>query len=356
MFVKPDKYPAGEIEEKAPRAIQHRHPVFNLLLAKFLKPMEEALYQTLDKYDMRWSAKGLNNNQRAEIIVESASLFDSPVFLLIDHSKFDSTVTVEHLKIMHRFYTKIMPDRMLAYLLHLQLRNKGISSHGIRYKVLGTKMSGDYNTALDNTLLNYLCLSVFCPEGKIFVDGDDSVIALDQRDLEKTLKRFGWFSRMGFTTKMEVVKELAEVEFCRSKIVGINTHPTMAREPRRAMSNLAVTLKNYTGKGLCKYIAGNALCEMHRSSGVPILFALAKRLYEAYGQYGYILDTDSSFKLEQYKTELREPDNDARLDYYRAYGISPGVQVQIEEELRTKNIRDYVWIDAYATNLVDIVV
>lgn len=333
MFVKPDKYAAAEIESKAPRAIQYRHPIFNLLLAKFLKPVEEMLYQTVDQFDMRWCAKGLNNRQRARLIVAAADCFIDPVFLLIDHSKFDSTVTVEHLKTMHRFYQRLIPDRTLSWLLRSQLHNRGLSSHGIRYRVAGTKMSGDYNTALDNSLLNFMCLRLFSPNGKIVVDGDDSVLIIERAWLSEHQANFYKFAKMGFTTEMQVVHTLQEVEFCRSKIIDIDD-PVMAREPRRAISGLTVTLKGYQGKGLEKYIAGNALCEMHRSSGVPITLALGKALYERYGRKGVILDTDAQYKLDMYKDEIREPTAQARMDYYMAYGITPAQQLSIEDELR----------------------
>jgi len=48
MFLKDDKYeqsPIGDMEMKAPRCIQYRTKEYNILLGKYIHPLEKHIYQ-----------------------------------------------------------------------------------------------------------------------------------------------------------------------------------------------------------------------------------------------------------------------------------------------------------------------
>lgn len=350
MFIKPDRYDAEKIMEKAPRAIQYRKPMYNLLLAQFLKPVEHKLYATIDEFEERWCAKGLNIEQRADVLVRSSTYFEYPAFLLLDHSKFDSSITQLHLKYMAERYNKWCPSKLLQWLLRFQQVNIAVSKHGLRYRVKGTKMSGDYNTALDNSLLNYLTLQSWLDKnkimGKLFVDGDDSVVIIESKHLEKLMADFEHFEKIGFTTKCDVVYDIAEVEFCRAKILWDGKQARMARDPLRALSNMTVTLKKCQGKALAKYVAGNALCEMYRSSGCPIVYPAAKAIYSRFSRWGYSMDVETRYKFELYNSvELVEPTDTIREEFAKAYAIPIEDQKRIEAEI-PQQIRTITEIDS----------
>lgn len=327
MFVKPDRYPAADIYDKIPRAIQYRKPEFNLLLATYLKPYEHAFYENaLSNIGLRSVAKGLNNFQRAANLVEAATYFRNPVYVLCDHSKFDSHVTVHHLKWVHQQYLRTYPHSyLLRALLKYQLTNKGTTKSGIKYTVKGTRMSGDYDTALGNTLLNYAILNTCFNHIKnhIFLDGDDSVIIVESDDLNSV--DFSMFSRLGMTTETQVVREAHEVEFCRAKLYPEG--PLFMRNHKRSLSNLCVSLKTYTGEGIKRYYAGVGVGELCINNGVPIMGPIALKL----ASYGKPLE------LEEYKyygayEGYQQPTDDARLAYYNMFGVSPEEQIRIERD------------------------
>lgn len=340
MFIKPDKYDAVKINDKAPRAIQFRTAQFNLMIARYLKPIEHKLYSHVSKQSkLRWCAKGLNNFERAKLIQTASAQFDDPLYIMMDHSKFDSSVTSDHLKLMARRYAKWSQSKLLLYLLTHQWANKGLTQSGIRYSIKGTKMSGDFNTALDNSFLNYLCLRSLFDRIKVkaeyVVDGDDSVVIIEKTDQRKFLADLDHFKRFGFDTEIAFAHDLSEVEFCRSKILDLE-EPLMAREPVRALSNLSVGLKCYKGKARLKYLAGNALGEMHRSSACPLLYPVAEAIYNKFGRNGVIMDTEGRYKYELYKltdNQLRPPGLEEREAYQQAYGLGVQDQIQIEKEL-----------------------
>nr|WKV33488.1 MAG: RNA-dependent RNA polymerase [Riboviria sp.] len=336
MFVKPDKYAANVIRSKAPRAIQYRDPAFNLMVATYLRPLEHNYYEFKDKFDLRVVAKGLNNIERAQNLVDAAAMFENPVFVLLDHSKFDSHVRVEHLKFVHSIYHSVYKSRFLKFLLTHQIRNRGVTKGGIRYTVKGTRMSGDYDTALGNTLLNhYMLWKVFkLVKHHILLDGDDSVVVMEMRDLPQI--DFGLFDRMGMKTEWSVATEIEDVEFCRSKLLPLDP-PRFAREAHRALSNQSISLRTYSGKDAWqRYLAGVGAGEMAASNGVPILGPCARKLAALHTNPIY----DPSYGFKGTPGDYIEPTMDARIAYWKAWGITPQEQLQIEADYVTPELED----------------
>lgn len=332
MFVKAEKLTAEKAYNSAPRAIQFRHPCFNLLVGSRLKPLEHEYYSNLkSNIGLRCVAKGLNNLERASNIVEAAGYFRNPVFLLLDHAKFDGHVREEHLKWCHRQYWRSTKDKFLRYLLHMTINNRGYTRGGIKYRVRGTRMSGDYDTALGNTLINLIIILQWLQgiKSHVLLDGDDSVVIIERAMLARLLEMFSHFERCGFSTQLVVVYDLCEVEFCRSKLLPLDP-PRFARDPLRLMSNFAVSNKTYTGVGRLNYMAGLGLCEMSASAGVPIAQALA----QAWSVLGPKPIFDD-YKLSQYgiAAEAIPITDEARIAFYEAWGVTPTMQVAIESQI-----------------------
>lgn len=337
MFVKPDKYPRAQIHSKAPRAIQYRSPMYNLMLASYLKPYEHAYYNHTDEYGLKVVAKSLNNLERAQNIVEASKLFDNPVFVLCDHSKFDSHVKPEHLKLIHKLYLNCYKSKQLAQLLKQQLINKCYSKGGISYTVKGTRMSGDYDTALGNTLLNHYILNAVFRNTKhhILLDGDDSVIVMPKEHLQYV--DWSEFSRMGMTTTYEVVDDLKKVEFCRSRLIDVHRTPRFARDWRRAAANMGVTIQNYPNQDAwLRYYAGVGLGELAASSGVPIIGVLAQKLSSLHTKPIMLPEYRFKGEFKHWATI----DDTVRLDYYEQWGVTPREQELIEMDIINSDLKE----------------
>lgn len=296
MFVKPDKYPVAEIDSKEPRAIQYRDPRFNIQVATWLKPFEEQFYRT-EHRGLRVVAKGLTPSERAAVLKEAWDNCANPVALLVDHSRFDSCVRVEHLKSVHKIYWEATRSKHLRWLMRHQLRNQGVSQTGIKYTIKGSRMSGDYDTALGNTIINcVVLLSIFGEKAYVLIDGDDSVVIMERKDLPPIQKVQKRCENLGFQATVVEVRDFAEIEFCRSKVLDSGS-PRMARDWCRAMSNFAVTTKYYPASAMRRYLKGMALGEWALNPGVPIIQPICAGLAEMPGRP--IIDDDSSWKLHQ---------------------------------------------------------
>nr|WKV34071.1 MAG: RNA-dependent RNA polymerase [Riboviria sp.] len=328
MFVKAERIPTSDLDSKAPRAIQFRKPQFNLLLASYLHPLELAAYQMTGVIGLRMVAKGLNNLQRASLLVEASNSFRDPLYIMLDHSKFDSYVNKFHLKYCHIIYNKVFSDPYLRYLLHFQVNNRGWTKGGIRYSVEATRMSGDFDTGMGNTLINLLVIRAWFNNFKhyMLVDGDDAVLIVEKLDAQYLDSKH--FSRMGFETQLSYTTELEGVEFCRAKLLLLDP-PRFAREPWRALSHLSSSLKSYSGSGIPRYLAGIGLGELAASNGVPIIMPIAlkmstlskKPIYDE----GYIVRYGDAGKLAPITSA-------ARIAYWLAWGITPTEQERIEAE------------------------
>lgn len=345
MFVKPDRFPSGTVEEKAPRAIQFRSQKFNLALGSYIKPIEEHYYKNLH-YGVvsrtRVIAKGLNNQQRAELVLHKVDHFQNPVFVLIDHSAFDSTISVAHLKSTHRKYDRCYRSKQLRGLLKTQLNNKCMSKHGIRYTTRGTRKSGDYDTGCGNSIVNADAIYGFLSENGItkydfILDGDDAVIIVEKHDAQN-LRHDVW-GRLGFKTKMKVVRNIEEVEFCQSRII-LGAVITFSRNPTRAMSNAMACRRYYTPTAWPRWLAAVGLCEAATNRGVPCL--------QSFGLQLAGLSTKPLFSEDMlYKYSGVEPiaplevTADARATFTLAWGIPFDVQLLIEQYNYTACVYDW---------------
>jgi len=360
MFVKSEKIaPDPDKPNPDPRAIQFRNPKYCVELGRFLKPIEEHLYlfrhASSGVPKSRNIAKGLNQEERAALLVKKAAFFTDPVFVCLDMKRFDKHVSKALLKLEHSVYLASIQDAYFAWLLSLQLVNRCITSRGIKYKTAGRRMSGDMNTALGNCVLALMMLIAFldwCPKWDCLDDGDDSVVIVERQYLPRVLATVRErFLSFGMQVKVEhVADDIHDVEFCQSKIIELNPDRfSFIRNPWKVLSCALVGVKYFNQDGArARLLYTIGLCELILNRGVPVLqdFALAI-LRNCTTERTLDLPFDGSL-MTRVRRELRalklkhlvridpEPITEvARSSFHRAYGVSPDGQVYMEDWLRS---------------------
>ncbi len=286
-FVKAEKLDPFTKDNPDPRMIQARSPRYNLMIAKYLRPIEHCIYNVVGSSGLRQVAKGLNQRQRAELIVRKFDQFHRPVCFSIDCSRWDKHVSLEVLRVEHAFYRMLLPnhpefDRLLTW----QEDNKCRTSGGVRYTVTGGRMSGDINTALGNCLLMVLMVRAAMRDlgvrhYDILDDGDDCLVFVEEEDfllLEQELR--GKFLEFGQELKIEnVARSWAEIIFCQSRVVHDGVSHVMVRDWRKVLSQSTSGTKFWGDPMLVRpmmRLLGD--CELALSAGVPILQAYAEAL------------------------------------------------------------------------------
>lgn len=210
-------------------------------------------------------------------------MFIEPVAICLDHSKFDGHYCKELLEIEAEFWRNLNNSHMLKWLLEQQLVNHGRTHHGIKYEVIGGRMSGEYTTSDGNSLMNYAMLVTWLKhygldqhQFRVHVNGDDSVIIVD--------KQFSWLSRKlryfrHFNMETEcdrVVDDFRLITYCQaSPIRGRELKWYMVKEPIRTLSRLRYCDEKFS-KVIGRYTRGVGLCELAVNSGIPIMQSVAQ--------------------------------------------------------------------------------
>lgn len=332
---------------KEDRAIQYRSTAYNSEITRYLWQIEHRCFNQSKYNGFRWSAKGLTKARRAVLLMKMATSYEDPVFICADHSRFDAHVNVELLKEEHRFYNKCYSNKSysLKQLLKQQLINVGETKGGIKYKCVGKRMSGDCNTALGNSVLNYGMLAAWLSssgvKGNILLDGDDSVIVVNRSDLAALDNVQEFMLRFGMVTEAEVVDDIREAEFCQSRVVLGRVGPYFCPNPIKILDTIRRSPYVVDKSQHQPILRASIACELIANPGMPLMKPYWKWLSDHPGpsetpahlqfrlREGYGVDDSELWKAKMWK----EPTDEERLSFAKAWGISPMHQVAIEEEL-----------------------
>jgi hypothetical protein len=341
MFLKDDKYHTDEM--KAPRCIQYRDKRYALTLAQFTYPIEHKIYNRKHE-GLRRFAKGRNLEQRAKDLRAMWDSYGNPMAWLLDHSKFDAHVSVELIKIATALnsacYKHSGQHDYVRWLMRMQIDNKGITKNGTKYRTRGTRMSGDQNTGLDNSTLNLSMIELvlkWCGvKGSVYVDGDDSVVVLDQKDRHKLNIKL--FSRFGMKTKEEFAYCFEHVEFCQTRPVWNGSKYIMCRNPDRVLSRCNWTVKKFPmAKDAC-YIKSVMMCESALNQGLPVMGPLSSRIVPQLNvnKRYKVMDTELDYMVKALGKDrgtlytTLDVSEESRLSYQEAWGIDVLTQLELE--------------------------
>lgn len=358
-FVKAEKINPEEKSNPDPRMIQARDPRYNLVIAKYLRPVEHFIYNMVDKFGFRMVAKGLNQLDRATVLKEKLSVFEDPICFSIDASRWDKHVSKKVLEIEHAFYQKCVPDYPeFDRLLKWQLRNNVRTSTGIKYVCDGGRMSGDINTALGNCLLMVIMVKAAMKKigvgYTLFDDGDDCLVIVERKDFNITstlLPKI--FLTYGQELKIENVADtLRSIVFCQSRVCNNGLGDVFIRDWRKVLSNACCGTKNWNDPNLVRPMMGLVgRCELALNRGVPILQAFALALLRISGGKTASLDKFASTGLVcRIKYEFGGLDNiptdalpitdEARLAFEEAFDTPIWEQLEVERILSCWTLRD----------------
>jgi hypothetical protein len=347
MFVKFEK----QNLDKAPRGINPRDPRYNLELGRYLKHAEKSYFKAINEafggHTDHTVIKGLNADESARVLKQKWDRFNEPVAVGLDAAKFDAHVSVDALKFEHSFYTGVYPgDRKLQKLLSWQLVNEGVAyadDGTVKFKIKGTRSSGDLNTSLGNC--NIMCGCVYayakdrCVEVELANNGDDCVVFMERANLTKFLEGLeGWFRHRGFVmVAEEPVFAFEQVEFCQTKPVQLTTGWRMVRNHVAVLKKDPICLIAVQNDNVFrKWLDAVGDCGTTLNLGVPVQHAF----YEAYKRHGVkcsegmkekiYQNTSMRTRLSELRGSSHKISPEARVSYYYAFGILPDHQVEIE--------------------------
>jgi hypothetical protein len=337
-FLKAEKV---DDDDKDPRMIQHRHPVYTSQLARYIGALEPLINtQGQEGVEPVWYAKGMNSYGVAKHL---RMLWDRAVFptaVLCDASRFDAHVQVQHLALEHSYYDKVFNSRRLRYLLKQQLHNKCYSKLGVRYTVPGGRMSGDRNTSLGNSLINRAVQFAVHPKAiGMAIVGDDAVIILDgDTDVSPST-----YLPFGFNVKLDVVNTFEHIRFCQTQPVQISTGTwRMSRDPRRAMTRDVFTTHGDQARD--RRLEAISLCLLATGRGLPIFQELAAYLHRDVRPLYVGDDLELRAHREPGKMARRPVavGAETRASFAVAFDMPVDQQLAVEAALRSREPYDFI--------------
>jgi len=349
-FVKAERFNPEDKNNPDPRMIQARDPRYNLHLAKYLRGIEHDIYG-LHKHGRPVVVKCKNPSQRADLLLEKWNSFKDPICFSLDCTRWDKHVSSKMLAVEHDFYRSFYPgDLELDSLLRWQMVNICQTSNGVKYRVVGGRMSGDANTASGNVLL--ACGMVYAAvhtlklkHVEVMDDGDDVLVMVERSDFERVKTRLpGIFLTYGQELKIEnVADNIHDVVFCQAKMTWNGEKYIFARNWRKVLAQSCCGTKHWNDPNLVRPMFGLlGDCEMAQHQGIPIIQAFASRLRQlSLGARAKMLHLDSSYqyRVGSYNiadildVKSRPITAKSRVEFQLTWGITPAEQIAIEQRL-----------------------
>lgn len=366
-FVKVEKSQKGPKERIDPRVIQARPPRFHAVWGRYIIPLKEKILGEIDRVfpGERTIMKGLNAVQVAQYFRTDWEHFVDPVAILLDASRFDQHVSVSAMQKKHAVYLRYLRNmtgnqrREFWLCAQAQLNTQAKARKGdkfVKYKSKGGLCSGDYDTDLTACLivcmLFYEWLTTIGIDWRFKDNGDDCVVMCERKDVKKFEDGFMEFTRtFGFFYRIDDIVDVFEkIKFCQCNPVYDAHYDrwVMTRDPKNVLRKDLLILKSgltfEQECGIYKAIAEGGLSlygDMplyHRFYGNMYdhyMFSKKPRMYNP----GYNME----YLQKGVRVARRPPSLLTRESFYRAFDITPGQQVEMENGFRPFHHDSYSW-------------
>lgn len=348
------------------RIVQARTPKFNLLFGIYIRPCEDRVYHSIDKmFILRTTAtrkektimKGLNAlEQGAQIADKWYRIGDGCCFIGLDASRFDQCCNKELLKILHEVIAYCFPNKadreIVVEMCALTLNNRcqGKAKDGIvEYLMSGGLCSGEMITAMTGCVIMSCVIFIFCVYHMKLDDfaaidmGDDGGLFIDKKYIKAIQRELPiFFRQFGLVmTVEEPVFRIEHVLFCNTQPVWDGEKWRMVRDPRTASVKDATSLTPFNAKkDLANYLNSVGKGGLSLTGGIPMWQNYYRSMIKNGSlQIGNFKFRDIKLEGGLYYLSLRMSEkfvdnicDDARLSFYRAFGIIP--DMQIAQEIR----------------------
>lgn len=360
-FIKSEKFEQELIDNgKAARMIQYRSYEYLYILKSYILSYNKliksgsCLFNNGQNFNEIFT-KNNKNPDNSNNLLNAWNSFNNPVAVCLDQSKFDGHFALEYLNLFNNnFWKPLFSSKLLERLFKFQTCNKVYSQNGLKYLLEGYRLSGEYTTSDENSLLNFLIhytvLSFLNIKNcKYFINGDDSVLIMEHSDSLTLLKSLELYKLLNMATTIETVAyDFRQIKFCQCSPIRIRGSYQLVKEPFRTMSRSSLCEYKYL-KCINRYRAGVGLCELIAHQGVPILESFSKfmicssNLVKPLGS----VDKSSAITSGNVKYQNIVIDNETREDFSVAFGISIEQQLQMESDISrssisSKNLEDYL--------------
>jgi len=214
--------PVG-LKEKAPRFISGAQAQFICLVGPWMMLFQDKLKLSWGLDNFITFSSGKSNEELGNLCEKHYNHNLHP--FEDDIGVFDSSVRPPLLQLESYIFKRCGAPRAVQQLVRMNINTRGVTKSGIRYRVEGTRKSGDPYTSLGNSILNGLMhyfaykhryrLSTIQVKHqlKMIVQGDDNVgFSKYKIDWLHSMAQFGFESEAKYRLQLE------EIEFCSMRL------------------------------------------------------------------------------------------------------------------------------------------
>jgi hypothetical protein len=348
-FVKAEKLNLTLKADPAPRVIQPRPPGYNVLVGRFVGPLEGVVYKAIKRlFGSVTVMKGMNAVQQGEAFAQKWESVDDPVGIGLDVHRMDQHVGEDMLRWEHSVYTTLMPYREFRSLLRKQLKNSGVGycpDGRVKYTVCGGRMSGDMNTGLGNCLI--MCAVIWTFMRRHFPgvhyelgnNGDDCILIVPRRIVKAVYAELpDYLVSMGLPSELEdPVDELEKVDFCQTHPVFNGHCWTMVRDVRICLDKDSNTLKPVRTEREWNTLRNTiGMSGLALAGHMPIFCEFYRALRRGAGSR---IDHDETMDGMKFLARGMNMAKVAvtpqcRASFFKAFGIGPDEQLGLEDYFR----------------------
>lgn len=328
------------------RIIQPRSDRYLFSLARYIKPMEKGLYRSIDA-ELGYVAvmKGMNGVQRAAAVLAGWRSIPDPVAVSVDIGKFDASTHESVLQQEHEQYTRCcLGDTSLAKMLRWQLTNRGraLCTDGvIKYGRRGGRMSGDPNTSLGNIIICSAAHTMYLEEQgipfRIANDGDDSVIILSRKNLERYIHGLvPFWEKLGYHARIDgVAYEFSRIDFCQCRPVCVNGEWAFVRHPKNAIPkdllNTTVSADAFERRAWYAAVGAGGMSQLGSVPMYQAFYGMLVRVGKANDvRYQWRQSQDKTLKFSSTGLSQGEVTPGTRVSFWEAFGVTPMEQLSFE--------------------------
>lgn len=238
-FIKLEKVSFGSTADgytdSTPRLIQGQPVHQNVIFGPWMYQMGKHTKKIWDGTKLIHYTSGRNANELGTWFANAMMSFSDPAFILVDYTKFDSTVNHATRAFTDSICIRlgIKEHKPVYDALLTDSIQEGYTRHGVYYKTNDGTGSGRANTTIKNSIIN---AAIACTaltdhtQFKIAVNGDDSLIVGDRTYLESNFMNLtDYATELGFEPVARFTIHTHEVDYC-SKIPYPAIHP-LTKQP-----------------------------------------------------------------------------------------------------------------------------
>ncbi|APG76151.1 hypothetical protein 2 [Beihai tombus-like virus 16] len=282
---------------------------------------------------------GKTIEETAQAIYEDSQTSQTGQVYECDFTAFDSSQSTEILQILYdKCYRKLFGHAPELYkALNAQLQSKCTITDNFGRRITsftkrGGRCSGDTDTYIGNTILNYILHRCFAKTKSLVgrFSGDDSVVFDYNADVAD-------FASLGFAAKIRRSSSVWDATFCSSLVYPTARGFTLLRNPNKSIVRHCYSPYYLSPKVARIRYKEKLTAEAYANNGIPVLGCL---FYTLATKHGFRLPQPTNRESRDLlircngKFTYLQPTQDARELFEKHFGIPLDLQQEIENKIR----------------------